>query len=399
MKGRLWSWMELVLALQITQTVDKVDKSILSWRGRKSLIVVDWCDLKSISENVFSKVEPFLIQLTLVNPVGSVIANSIPELLNIDSGYCRRGGKCSEEVVTFPYCATANSITKLLQGGIYRSSTYQLSIFYSSEDTYLLMKSRRGLQGVNWLKQWALTTIINMCLTGKTSGFERPRAPVLQILWGVINRVILIMRKERCWKNSLNPFFLTGRTTRIWHHITQGKKKATLIVIPSVRFTKLIIFHLQRKHKFHPRPESPLHLPTEEPIMGYLKFSAKGTKREVFGMPIPNELITDDIRGADYYDAYLEKVAKHQRYLAGEEVTPTKPKEKKRKKAKETTEATPPTKRAKAGKVVKKRTLKSSQQLVDEFVDEGFPLTERGFGDLEADTQRAIKESLKDAHE
>ncbi|GJY84120.1 retrovirus-related pol polyprotein from transposon TNT 1-94 [Tanacetum coccineum] len=29
----------------------------------------------------------------------------------------------------------------------------------------------------------ALTTIINLCLTGKTSGFERPRAPVLQILW------------------------------------------------------------------------------------------------------------------------------------------------------------------------------------------------------------------------
>ncbi|GJS14264.1 putative ribonuclease H-like domain-containing protein, partial [Tanacetum coccineum] len=102
-------------------------------------------------------------------------------------------------------------------------------------------------------------------------------------------------------------------------------------------------------------PESSLHLPTEEPSLGYLKFSAKGTKREVFGMPIPNELITDDIRGADYYDAYLEKVAKHQRYLAGEE-------------------------------------------LVDEFVDEGIPLTEPGFGDLEADTQRAIEESLKDAH-
>nr|GEY77366.1 hypothetical protein [Tanacetum cinerariifolium] len=34
----------------------------------------------------------------------------------------------------------------------------------------------------------ALTTIINLCLTGKTSGFERPRAPVLQILWGVVTR-------------------------------------------------------------------------------------------------------------------------------------------------------------------------------------------------------------------
>ncbi|GKB72806.1 hypothetical protein Tco_0934218 [Tanacetum coccineum] len=36
--------------------------------------------------------------------------------------------------------------------------------------------------------------------------------------------------------------------------------------------------------------------------------------------------------------------------------------------------------------------------MVDEVVDEGIPLTEPGFGDLEADTQRALKESLKDAH-
>ncbi|GJU01779.1 hypothetical protein Tco_1112117 [Tanacetum coccineum] len=71
------------------------------WRGRKSLVVVDWCDLKSISECIFSKVEPLLIQLTLVTPIGSVIANSILELLNIDSWYCRRGGKRSEEVGVF----------------------------------------------------------------------------------------------------------------------------------------------------------------------------------------------------------------------------------------------------------------------------------------------------------
>ncbi|GJQ95722.1 hypothetical protein Tco_0006861 [Tanacetum coccineum] len=46
-----------------------------------------------------------------------------------------------------------------------------------------------------------------------------------------------------------------------------------------------------------------------------------------------------------------------------------------------------------------KANLKKSQQLGrQEFVDEGIPLTEPGFGDLEADTQRAIEESLKDAH-
>ncbi|GJU31873.1 hypothetical protein Tco_1175462 [Tanacetum coccineum] len=246
----------------------------------------------------------------------------------------------------------------------------------------------------------ALTTIINLCLTGKTSGFERPRAPVLQILWGIINRAH-IDYAERMWEEFTQSIHTFTEDKKNLAQHTHGKKKATLIVIPSVRFTKLIIFHLQCKHKFHPRPESPLHLSTEEPILGYLKFSAKGTKREVFGMPIPNELITNDIRGADYYDAYLEKQAKPVAPKAATkklQLALTKPKEKKRNQAKETTEATPPAKRAKVGKVVKKRTLKRSQQLVDEFVDEGIPLTEPGFGDLEADTQMAIEESLKDAH-
>ncbi|GJY35381.1 hypothetical protein Tco_0420759 [Tanacetum coccineum] len=168
--------------------------------------------------------------------------------------------------------------------------------------------------------QQALTTIINLCLTGKTYGFERPRALVLQILWGVINRAHIDYAK-RMWEEFTQSIHTFTEDKKNLAQHTQGKKKATLIVIPSVRFTKLIIFHLQRKHKFHPRPESPLHLPTEEPILGYLKFSAKGTKREVFGMPIPNELITDNIRGADYYNAYLKKVAKHHRYLVGEEVS------------------------------------------------------------------------------
>ncbi|GJT90588.1 retrovirus-related pol polyprotein from transposon TNT 1-94 [Tanacetum coccineum] len=90
----------------------------------------------------------------------------------------------------------------------------------------------------------ALTTVINLCLTGKTSD-----------------------------KKNLAQH-------------TQGKKKGHTYVIRVLGFTKLIVYYLQSKHKFHPRPGSPLHLPNEEPVLGYLKFSAKGTKREVFGMPI-----------------------------------------------------------------------------------------------------------------
>nr|GEU91885.1 hypothetical protein [Tanacetum cinerariifolium] len=47
-------------------------------------------------------------------------------------------------------------------------------------------------------------------------------------------------------------------------------------------------------------------------------FSAKGTKREVFGMPIPGSLITADIREASYYQEYQENVAKHRRFIASE---------------------------------------------------------------------------------
>ncbi|GJY13350.1 retrovirus-related pol polyprotein from transposon TNT 1-94 [Tanacetum coccineum] len=176
------------------------------------------------------------------------------------------------------------------------------------------------------------------------------------------------------------------------------------IVYAERMFTKLIIHHLQSKHKFHPRPDSPLHLPYEE-YLGYLKFSAKGTKREVFGMPIPNDLITDDNRGVQYYNAYLEKVAKHQRYLAGEKISDpdspapipakaTKPKATKKSKPLATLFL-----RSKAGKVTKKRKPKSLLQLVDETVEEGVPDKEPVYGDEEADTQRAIEESLKEVHD
>nr|GEZ10283.1 hypothetical protein [Tanacetum cinerariifolium] len=49
----------------------------------------------------------------------------------------------------------------------------------------------------------------------------------------------------------------------------------------------------------------------------YLKFSAKGTKREVFEMPIYGSLITADLREASYYQEYLENVVNHRWFLGG----------------------------------------------------------------------------------
>nr|GEZ22093.1 hypothetical protein [Tanacetum cinerariifolium] len=72
---------------------------------------------------------------------------------------------------------------------------------------------------------------------------------------------------ERIWEEFTQSIhtFIDDKRNLAQH--TLGKKKATLIVIL-------------------------------KSVLGYLKFSAKGTKREVFGMPIPGSLITADIQEA-----------------------------------------------------------------------------------------------------
>nr|GEU72121.1 monodehydroascorbate reductase [Tanacetum cinerariifolium] len=128
-----------------------------------------------------------------------------------------------------------------------------------------------------------------------------------------------------------------------------------------------------RKHKFHPRPDSPLHLPNEELVLGYLKFSAKGSKREVFRMPIPDNLITADIQA--------------------------KSQGKKRKLVTELSDKPSPPRKSKPGLLTKRRKPTSSLRSIDDFVAEGIPEKEPRVDDEEADVQRAFEESLKSIYD
>nr|GEV17429.1 monodehydroascorbate reductase [Tanacetum cinerariifolium] len=253
----------------------------------------------------------------------------------------------------------------------------------------------------------ALTTIINLCLTAKTSGFERPRAPVLQILWGDVTRAH-IDYAERIWEEFTQSIHIFIDDKRNMAQHTSGKKKATLIVI-------------------------------SKPVLGYLKFSAKRTKREVFRMPIPGSLITADIQDASYYQEYLAKVAKHQRYLAGETGSdpdslasnPTKPAKepkstapkapprpsvsklvtsaqpepksapaktqgKKRKPTTDISNKPSKAKKSRHGFVSKKCTPISTLKFVNELVAEDVPAKEPY---VDADMQRALEESLKSMYD
>nr|GFC42560.1 hypothetical protein [Tanacetum cinerariifolium] len=147
----------------------------------------------------------------------------------------------------------------------------------------------------------ALLNIIYLCLTGKTSGFERPRAPLLQILWGIVTRAN-INYAERIWEEFTQSIHTFIDDKRNLSRHTSGKKRATLIVIPSIQFTKLIIHHLQRKHMFHPRPDSLLHLSNEEPVLGYLKSSPKSVgASKAKEVPAEEPQVADE--DADYQKA------------------------------------------------------------------------------------------------
>nr|GEX85435.1 hypothetical protein [Tanacetum cinerariifolium] len=128
-----------------------------------------------------------------------------------------------------------------------------------------------------------------------------------------------------------------------------------------------------RKHRFHPRPDSPLHLSNEEPVLGYLKCSAKGTKSEVFRMPIPNSLITAEIQHATYYREYLAK-------------------------ATETTDKPAKPKRIKHGVSRKTRQPRSSPKSVGVSEAEEVPEVEPQVTDKDADYQKALEESMKYAY-
>ncbi|GJZ68158.1 hypothetical protein Tco_0631398 [Tanacetum coccineum] len=168
---------------------------------------------------------------------------------------------------------------------------------------------------VNALYQpWrAILSMINMCLIGKTAGYDRPRYHVLQILWGITHRSN-INYAERNWEEFVQSIqtFLTDRKNLAT--TSRGKKKTAHLLIPNVRFTKLIIHHLKNKHNIHPRPSSALYYPHEENILNTLMYVGKDG-REIFGMPIPDALLTNAIKSAPYYSSYLEHVTKYQRYL------------------------------------------------------------------------------------
>nr|GEV79086.1 retrovirus-related Pol polyprotein from transposon TNT 1-94 [Tanacetum cinerariifolium] len=131
--------------------------------------------------------------------------------------------------------------------------------------------------------------------------------------------------------------------------------------------------------------------------------------RKTLGFERPRALVLQIPKGEPYYKEYLEKVSKHQRYLAGEKRSdPDSPAPKFAKATKKYKPSAPkadlrpplsPARRSKPGLVTKQRKPTSSLRLADESVDEGILEKEPRFDDEEADVQRALEVSLKSVYD
>ncbi|GJS92355.1 hypothetical protein Tco_0799323 [Tanacetum coccineum] len=238
---------------------------------------------------------------------------------------------------------------------------------------------------------------------------------------------------ELMWEEFVQAIqtFLTNKANLGSPTKKGGKDKPR--VIPYCRFMKLIICHLGRTHNIHQRSTSPFHLAEEDLRLGNLKFVPKGEEDEVFGMPIPNELISNNIKNVPYYNAYMEMATKHDHKVAAKkegkkktasakQLKPNPAKEKsskpapapkskitkeksskpftlkppKPKPAKEKSTKAAPLQKAGNGKVTKVRNVKNSFQLVDELDEEpAQPESEHQGEGEDYDVEQAIQMSLE----
>ncbi|GJX81188.1 hypothetical protein Tco_0329337 [Tanacetum coccineum] len=248
----------------------------------------------------------------------------------------------------------------------------------------------------------AILCLLNQCLTGKTSGSDKPRHPVLQMLWGIVTQTN-VDHAELIWEEftqGIQTFFSHKASHKA--SLKNPKKKVTPLLIPYGRFSKVIIYYLASNNNIHRRPDSAVHHTGDDYVLGNLKFVPKGESVEVFGMAIPDPLITEAIRQSSYYPKYLKMP------------TTTTP-------VKQTKPAPPPSKKPSKRKLPQKvRKGKPTFQLVDEDDEaqqESNPQEEGNDPDLElakklslethqekgegegddADLERAIKLSLDPA--
>nr|GEW24455.1 copia protein [Tanacetum cinerariifolium] len=161
--------------------------------------------------------------------------------------------------------------------------------------------------------------------------------------------------------------------------------------------------NLGGRHNIYKRPQSPLHITTDDYSLGNLEFVPKGQLDEVFIMAIPKDVITDVIRNLEYYQKYLDMASRKplQATIVIDEEGGKKKKPPPAGKSKKPAPAKHPVPTKQPKPVKKKpskptpsrkiRKGKSSDHLVDEADEEPQPVSEPQVEDDEYNLQREVE--------
>nr|GEX94207.1 retrovirus-related Pol polyprotein from transposon TNT 1-94 [Tanacetum cinerariifolium] len=252
-------------------------------------------------------------------------------------------------------------------------------------------------------QQWrALLTIINLCLTGKTSGFETPRAPVLQILWGIVKQAN-IDYAERIWEEfvqSIHTFVedkrnlggtsftqdLSLRSTCLMKNLFLDISSSVLRVQREKSLGCLLLV-ASSPQKFN-RPHTTGNIWQKWP-------SIEGiwpVKHDVFRTRLHRSPLSPPRSPSQQQLRHLQGLQQHQHNL---HPLQHQPNHKKRSASSiETSDKPPKAKKSKYGWLSKKRTLKN----VEESKAEEVPAMEPQVAAEDTDLQKDLEESMKTAY-
>ncbi|GKD17689.1 hypothetical protein Tco_1206847 [Tanacetum coccineum] len=136
--------------------------------------------------------------------------------------------------------------------------------------------------------------IINRCISRKTTGLDRLRESIAQILWGMFNQknvdyVALLWEDFMYQANNIE--------------ISSAHKEH----MPYPRFTKVIINHFISKDKsISMRNRINLHTVRDDTLLGTLKFVSKTKDSQKYGALIPDGMINQDIKDSEAYKTYYD---------------------------------------------------------------------------------------------
>nr|GEW46534.1 hypothetical protein [Tanacetum cinerariifolium] len=149
---------------------------------------------------------------------------------------------------------------------------------------------------------------------------------------------------------------------------------------------------LERRHKFHPRLDSLLHLPNDEPVLGYLK-SVQDSPA-----PKPTKPASKPKSTAHKEPPRPSASTPVTSAQPAPTSTPAKPQKKKRKQATETSDKPAKAKKVKYSAISKIRKPRSSLKYVAASEAEDVPAVKPQVADEDADYQKALEESMKTAY-